>query len=121
MAARILIVDDELGIASAVQMRLEMEGYQASIVTDGQAAIEQAREDHPSLILLDVMIPKIDGMEVCRVLKTAPKTRDIPIIMLTVMSQVRDLEKAFANGANDYLFKPFQFEQLLLKVRRFVK
>lgn len=121
MARRILIVDDEIGIATAVQSRLEIDGYASVIVTDGQAAVEQARDERPGLILLDVMIPKIDGLEVCRILKKDPKTRDVPIIMLTVMSQVKDLDQAFAAGADDYLFKPFQFAQLLDKVRKHLK
>jgi CheY-like chemotaxis protein len=121
MAIRVLIVDDEIGIASAVQSRLEIEGHESVIVTDGQAAIEQVREEKPDLILLDVMIPKINGIEVCRALKKDPRTKDIPIIMLTVMNQVKDLEAAFAAGANDYLNKPFQFAQLLAKIDKYTK
>lgn len=117
---RILLAEDEVAIAEAVEARLSAEGYAVACVADGLSAVEAARKDPPDLILLDVMMPKVGGLEVCRILKADPKTAAIPIVMVTALSQMKDAEKAFEFGANDYLPKPFEFDRLLYKIRKFV-
>ena len=116
----ILIVEDEALIAEGLQARLSVEGYEIRVAEDGQAAVEQVRKHPPDLVLLDIMLPKINGWEVCKLIRGDPKTEKIPIIMLTSLTQIKDSEKAFEAGANDYLTKPFETGRLLEKIRKFL-
>ena len=120
-AAKILVVDDTPANIKLFADLLTSNGYAVTTAVNGEEALAKLAAEKPDLILLDVMIPKIDGIEVCRLLKKDSGTKNIPIIMLTVMGQVKDLERAFAAGADDYLIKPFQFAQLLAKIDKFTK
>ncbi len=116
----VLVVEDETALAEGIQARLAVEGYRATIARDGQLGVEAARKDKPDLILLDVMLPRINGFEVCSILKKDAKTKSIPIIMVTALTQIGDSEKAFQVGANDYVTKPYDIPKLMEKVRRFL-
>ena len=95
---RILLAEDDPVISEAVEARLTAEGYSVRRVADGMAAVQSAREDRPDLILLDILMPKINGMEVCRILKADPKTQASPIVIVTALAQIKDAEKAFEDS-----------------------
>ena|SRR5258708_7096459 len=115
---RILVVEDEADIADGLKARLELEKFEIILAKDGQSGVEKARTEKPDMIILDVMIPKIDGYDVCKILKTEIKTQDIPILILTALPHVEDAEKAFAAGANDFMNKPYTNDRLIHKVRK---
>lgn len=114
----ILIVEDEIGLAEGLQACLNVEGYKTTIAADGRAGLEAARKIKPDLILLDILMPNMNGWDVCKILKTDPKTKEIPIIMCTALRQIGDSEKAFQDGANDYVTKPYDMYRLMDKVKR---
>jgi two-component system alkaline phosphatase synthesis response regulator PhoP len=114
---RILIVDDEKNIVEAVKYNLEAEGYRTLVARDGAAAIESARRNLPDLILLDWMLPEINGLEVCRLLRQEEKTRRIPVIMLTVKSDETDKVLGLEMGADDFVTKPFSQRELLARIK----
>ena len=113
----VLIVDDEKSIAEAVKYTLEKEGFRTLIAHDGAKALETARQHFPDLLLLDWMLPEVDGLEVCRLLKQDTKTQHIPIIMLTVRSAETDKVLGLEMGADDYMTKPFSSRELLARVK----
>ena len=113
---KLLIADDEASIRGLVRVTLEGEGFEIFEAADGEAAMEIARAQHPTLILLDVMMPRLDGLEVCRRLKGEPATKDIVIVLLTAMAQDTDRERGLSAGADDYLTKPFSPLALLKMV-----
>ena len=104
---KLLIADDEAGIRSLVRMTLESDAYEIVEAANGEEAVALARELHPELLLLDVMMPKLDGFETCRTLKEDPATADIVIVMLTARAQQADLDRGAAAGADQYFTKPF--------------
>ena len=112
--AHILIVEDEGEIAGYLRRGLAFEGYSVEIATSGPAALTAARERPPDLVVLDIMLPGLDGLEVARRLRTAS---DVPIIMLTARDSVPDRVAGLEAGADDYLVKPFAFEELLARIR----
>jgi PleD family two-component response regulator len=114
---RILVVDDEEHIRKILRFQLEKNGYEVVIAENGEAALKTVRRTMPDLILLDLMMPKIDGFEVCRRLRLDFQTSQIPIIMLTAKSDLPDKIKGLQDGANDYLVKPYSNEELMLRVR----
>lgn len=114
---RILIVDDDPQNIQIVANTLQNEGYQMAYAQDGRIALEKVKEIKFDLILLDVMMPEIDGLEVCKTLKSSPGKRDIPVIFLTVKDEMKDIVKGFEAGAADYLIKPFHSAELLARVR----
>ena len=116
----ILIVEDEIGLAEGLQARLNAEGYKTSIAADGRAGLEAAKKIKPDLVLLDIVMPQMNGWDVCKVLKTDLKTKDIPILMCTALGQIGDSEKAFQAGANDYITKPYDMFRLMDKVKRYL-
>ena len=120
-AERILIVDDDEDVLLIVQTILDNAGYSAVLARNGREGVEKAIEGHPDLILLDVMMPELSGWEVCTTLKSAPETRHIPIAMLTVKSEIRDLITGMQVGADDYITKPFTRKKLLATVRRLLE
>ena len=120
-AEKILIVDDDEDILLIVQTILASAGYSALTAHNGREGIETARELKPDLILLDVMMPELSGWEVCTTLKNAPETRQIPIAMLTVKSEIRDLITGMQVGADDYITKPFTRRKLLSTVRKLLE
>ena len=115
---RILIVDDDEDILLIVQTILANAGYSVLVARNGREGVDLALETKPDLILLDVMMPELSGWEVCTTLKNAPETRQTPIAMMTVKSEIRDLITGMQVGANDYLTKPFTRRKLLETVRR---
>ena len=123
MAAKgkILIVDDEKTIAEVVQYNLEREGFRVIVAHDGAQALEAARRELPELILLDWMLPEVDGLEACRLLKQGEKTRHIPIIMLTVKSDETDKVLGLEMGADDYITKPFSPRELVARVKAMLR
>lgn len=112
---KILIVEDEHLIASAIKKGLEQEHYTVDIAFDGEKGFDLASSGEYDLILLDLMLPKMNGLEVCRQLRQ--QQLQVPILMLTAKSQIEDKIKGFNSGADDYLTKPFAFEELLARVR----
>ncbi len=114
MAERILIVEDELVLRETLTYNLVKEGYAVSAAADGRRALELVREDAPDLVLLDIMLPGLDGFEVCRVIR---KEHTVPIIMLTARDDVVDKVVGLEIGADDYLTKPFSMRELLARVK----
>ena len=117
MPKRILIVDDEPDLLEMVQINLEMEGYECLVAFDGFRALDRVRKERPDLIILDVMLPGLNGYKVCRLLKFDEKYKRIPIIMLTAEAQQADRLMGEATGANYYMTKPFDADKLLAKVK----
>ena len=113
---RILIVDDNLTNVKVLQTRLAAEGYEIVTAADGEEGLAAARQHAPDLILLDVMMPKLDGFEVCRHLKSEPETSGIKVVMLTARGTDVDRARGRDAGADDYFIKPFSPVQLLNKV-----
>ena len=110
---RILLVEDETDFRMALKMRLELNGFTVLEAEDGAAGLDQARSQRPDLLILDVMLPKLEGYKVARLLKFDEKYRKIPIIMLTARSQQADKDTGAAVGADAYMTKPFKSEELL--------
>jgi len=117
MTKKILLVEDEPDLAATVQLRLEMQGYEVSHAADGQEALNKARAEVPDLIILDIMLPKMDGYKVCRMLKFDEKYRKIPVMMFSARAQEKDKQTAMECGADDYLIKPFEPNILFGKVK----
>ena len=107
MRSKLLIADDEAGIRSLVRMTLADAAYDIVEASDGDEALALAREHKPRLALLDVEMPGLDGLEVCRRLKSAPETKDIIVVLLTARAQQADIEEGNLSGADDYFTKPF--------------
>jgi two-component system alkaline phosphatase synthesis response regulator PhoP len=118
---KILLVDDEVDLVETVRFPLEMEGYQILVSHNGEDALNQARKEKPDLILLDLMLPKLDGYKVCRLLKFDERYKHIPIIMLTAKVQERDKFLGKETGADEYITKPFDIEFLVKKVKAYLK
>ena len=115
-AYKILVVDDEEHIRRILKFQLEKNGYSVVTAENGEEALQFVRREQPDLIVLDLMMPKIDGFEVCRRIRRDFQTSQIPIIMLTAKSDLPDKIKGLKDGANDYLIKPYSNEELLLRV-----
>ena len=118
---KVLIVDDEEDMVYAVKLQLESNGFEVITAGNGQEALDKARTGTPDIIILDLMLPKIDGYKVCRMLKFDKKYKMIPIIMLTARVQERDQKLGFEVGADAYLTKPFEHEELLAKIKELIK
>jgi DNA-binding response OmpR family regulator len=114
MTQRILVIEDEAEIAGYLRRGLTMEGYHVTVAGDGQAGLAAARDQPPDLVILDVMLPKLDGFQVAERLRAA---LDAPIIMLTARGEVADRVAGLEHGADDYLVKPFAFEELLARIK----
>lgn len=115
---KILAVDDERHIVRLIQVNLERAGYEVSTAYDGLEALRAIEEDRPDLIVLDVMMPQLDGFETLKRLKANPNTADIPVIMLTAKSQDADVFRGWQSGVDCYLTKPFNPMELLAFVKR---
>jgi DNA-binding response OmpR family regulator len=118
---RILIVDDEPDLLETIQINLEMEGYDCLVAYDGNRGLERARKENPDLIILDVMLPGMNGYKVCRLLKFDEKYKRIPIIMLTAEAQDKDRLLGEKTGADYYMTKPFAADKLLAKIKEFLE
>ena len=114
---KVLIIDDEADIVEFIEYNLRREQFDTRQASDGPAALRQAREEQPDLVLLDLMLPGIDGLEVCRQLRSSPETAHIPIIMLTAKGEEADVVSGLEVGADDYVPKPFSMRLLLARMR----
>jgi two-component system, OmpR family, response regulator RegX3 len=112
--ARILVVEDEASLADTVRYNLEREGYAVSVASDGRAALERFRVDEPSLVILDLMLPEVSGLDVCRAIRAES---DVPIIMVTAKDSEADKVAGLELGADDYVTKPFSVRELVSRVR----
>ena len=114
---RILIVDDEPNIVLALELLMKREGYEIQSVDDGQKAFDAVREFRPDLIILDIMMPKMDGYEVCQRIRADALLKDISIIMLTAKGREVEREKGLALGADYYITKPFSTREVMMRVK----
>ena len=115
--AKILVVDDEEPILELLRFNLEKEGYQVYVAKDGQEALDRVEKEQPDLLVLDVMLPGMDGLEVCRILRLQPRFQQIPIIMLTAKGEEIDTVLGLELGADDYMTKPFSLRELLARIK----
>ena len=118
MAEKILVVEDEITLQETLAYNLKRQGYEVETVGDGPAALQSARTTHPDLILLDIMLPGMDGFEVCRVLRQEMAT---PVLMLTARDEEIDRVVGLEVGADDYLIKPFSMRELLARVKALLR
>ena len=116
MDAKILIVEDERDIADLLRYNLQEAGFKTDYVRNGTDALQRAVEKTPDLILLDLMLPEVDGMIVCRLLKNDPRTKNIPIVMVTAKTEEKDRVAGLELGADDYITKPFSPREVVLRV-----
>jgi two-component system alkaline phosphatase synthesis response regulator PhoP len=117
---KILVVDDEVDLVETVRFPLEMEGFDVLVSYNGEDALNQARKEKPDLIILDLMLPKLDGYKVCRLLKFDERYKHIPILMLTAKTQEKDKILGKETGADEYITKPFEMDYLMEKVRTYL-
>jgi DNA-binding response OmpR family regulator len=117
---RILIVDDSPTALMWQQLLLKLEQYDTLTARDGEEGVSIARRERPDLILLDVSMPRMNGLEACRALRAAPETRDIPILMVTTHSEMENVLAGFEAGCNEYLTKPLEQAEYLIKVRSYL-
>jgi DNA-binding response OmpR family regulator len=113
----ILVVDDEPDLLLLLEEHLTQEGYQVITATTGMQAITKAREEHPDIILLDVMMPGVSGFDVCNILQDFPETASIPIIFLTAVAETKRKVMGLNLGADDYITKPFDLHELAARVK----
>jgi len=118
MKPKILVVDDEPDALEVIGFKLKEAGYIPLTAADGQRAVELVREERPALVVLDLMLPKIDGLEVCKILRRDPATAGIPIIMLTARAAEMDRIVGLELGADDYVTKPFSPRELVLRIKK---
>jgi two-component system phosphate regulon response regulator PhoB len=116
-APHVLVVEDEAALADLLKYNLEKEGYRVSVATDGEEALLAAEETPPDLVVLDWMLPKAPGIEVCRRLRARQETRNTPIVMLTARTEEGDRIRGLDIGADDYITKPFSMSELLARLR----
>ena len=121
MTPHVLVVEDEDSLATLLQYNLQKEGYDIALAGDGEEALLLADERLPDLIVLDWMLPKISGIEVCRRLRGGTKTRNLPIVMLTARGEESDRVRGLDTGADDYLVKPFAMTELTARVRALLR
>lgn len=114
---KILVVDDEIYIVHILDFSLGMEGYEVVTALDGEQALERVASEKPDLIVLDIMMPKLDGYEVCRAVKSNPATKNVPVILLSAKGRNVDQKMGFDVGADDYITKPFNVREVLARIR----
>jgi phosphate regulon transcriptional regulator PhoB len=117
MANKILIVDDEPDIVDLVSYNLKKDGFRVTTASDGEAALHKIRKDRFDLVVLDLMLPGIQGVELCRIIRNDPKTADTPIIMLTAKGEEVDRVIGLESGADDYMTKPFSSRELIARIK----
>jgi len=113
---KILVVDDEIYIVHILDFSLGIEGYEVMTALDGEQALAKVAQDKPDLIVLDIMMPKLDGYETCKALKSNPETKDIPVILLSAKGRNVDQKVGFEVGADDYITKPFSPRKLVERI-----
>jgi two-component system phosphate regulon response regulator PhoB len=121
MKPKILVVDDEPDALELIQYNLKAAGFDVVKAADGEEALKRARATNPSLVILDVMLPEVDGLEVCKILRREPATKTIPIIMLTAKAAEIDRVLGLELGADDYVTKPFSPRELVLRVKAMLR
>ncbi|HEY2359395.1 MAG TPA: response regulator, partial [Phenylobacterium sp.] len=117
MTPHVLVVEDEDSLATLLQYNLQKEGYEVTLAGDGEEALLMVEERLPDLIVLDWMLPKVSGIEVCRRLRQRNETRNIPIVMLTARGEETDRVRGLDTGADDYVVKPFSMTELSARIR----
>jgi len=117
----VLVIEDEKDIAELVEYHLKQSGFPVTVAFDGASALERVKKNRPTLIILDLMLPDMDGKDICRMLKSDPHTRTIPILMLTAKAEEIDRIVGFELGADDYVTKPFSPRELVLRVKAILK
>ena len=115
---KILIVDDEVDIVETISFMLKAKGYETLTANDGEEGLRKAKEENPDLIVLDVMMPKINGYKICRLLKFDTKYKNIPIVMVTARGQAQDIAIGEETGADEYITKPFEFNELYEVIKK---
>ena len=118
---RILVVDDEPDALELISFNLKSSGFDVATASDGDAALKKARDLQPALIILDLMLPEVDGLEVCKILRRDPRTSGTPILMLTAKAAEVDRVLGLELGADDYVTKPFSPRELVLRVKRLLR
>lgn len=113
---RILVIDDEPDVTELLQYKLEQEGYTCRVQNDPLAFVGVARDFQPDLMVLDIMMPELNGMQLCRIARSDPSMKDIPIIFLTARGEAEDRVKGLETGADDYISKPFNTRELMLRI-----
>jgi DNA-binding response OmpR family regulator len=121
MTKTVLIVDDELSIVEALRFLMEQNGYAVEIAIDGEGALEMIAKVVPDLLLLDIMLPGIDGYEICELVRLNPEWRKIKIIFLTAKGRQEDIAKGMILGADDYVVKPFSNADIVRRVKRLLE
>jgi two-component system alkaline phosphatase synthesis response regulator PhoP len=119
--ARVLVVDDEPDLVRILEFGLKAAGYVVETASDGQEGLKKAREQKPDIILLDLMLPKLDGYKVCRLLKFDERYKHIPIMILSARTQEGDQNLAHEMGANRFLTKPYEFSEILQHIQALLK
>lgn len=117
---KILVVDDQVDLVKTIQFALELEGYEVLVSYNGEDALNQAQRENPDLILLDIMLPKLDGYKVCRLLKFDEQFKHIPILMVTAKTQEKDKILGVETGADEYITKPFDIDDLIGKIKKYL-
>jgi DNA-binding response OmpR family regulator len=115
--SRVLVVDDDADIRELVTFKLQQAGYTVEAAPDGQLGLDAALANTPDLILLDLMMPKLSGIEVCRLLRDNDATAETPVILFTAKAQEADVQRGFSAGADDYIVKPFSPRELITRVQ----
>ena len=118
MKKKILVVDDEPDFVDLLGVRLQDSGYEVISASDGASGLKKAQEEKPSLIILDILMPKINGFELCKRLKENKLTKDIPVIMLTALAQEQDLTKGVKEGEDCFITKPFNSTDLIYEIEK---
>ncbi|MEC8614782.1 MAG: response regulator transcription factor [Verrucomicrobiota bacterium] len=118
---RVLVVDDESDVTELLQYRLEQEGYRVATLNDPLGFVVKVREFEPDLMLLDIMMPELSGIQLCRIVRADPLMKDIPVIFLSARGEVEDRIKGLEAGAEDYVAKPFNTNELLLRISKMLK
>ena len=118
---RVLVVDDEPDIVESIRFNLELENIECIEALDGEEALSKARKENPDLIILDIMLPKINGYKIARMLKFDESYKHIPIIMLTARTQQTDIKLGEETGADEYVTKPFDMDELVALVKKYLK
>ncbi len=121
MTSQILIVEDEPALVAMLRYNLEKEGYQVEEAADGEEGLLKVEEATPDLILLDWMLPRLSGIEVCRRIRRRPETRDVPVILLTARGEEADRVRGLDTGADDYVTKPFSPSELMARIRALLR
>src|ERR1700740_2553699 len=115
---KILVIEDEHSLCEVLSINLEREGFEVLVASDGQEGLRQAQLKLPDLVVLDLMLPNKPGLEVCRELRMGPRTREIPIIMVTAKAEESDELVGFATGADDYVTKPYSMKVLVQRIKK---